>query len=162
MRRYLMGFLFSVTLVAGLALHAGGSVAPSDQMAATSVPHSFHSAPPTEPLPPVLDPSRFLDNHAAFVAYRLASRIPETLYQIPCYCGCDSHQGHESLLDCFTGNHGTHCRICQKEAIFCFVQKKRGQSPGQIREAMEQGGLARFDLEKYTRRLYPKLRKSRE
>lgn len=159
MRQYLIWPLFVTILVVGLALGTGGMASARNQVAAT-LAHNFHSAPPTEPLPPVLDASPFLENRSAFVAYRLASHIPETLYQIPCYCGCDRNRGHESLLDCFTGNHGTHCRICQKEAIFCFVQRKRRRSPAQIREAIERGELAKLDFEKYAHRFYAQLRKS--
>ena len=159
MRRYLMGSLFMATLVVGLvAVRMRGAAPARSQATTASLPHHFHPVPPLEPLAPVLDPSSFPDNRAAFVAYRLASRIPETLYQIPCYCGCDQSRGHESLLDCFTGNHGTRCRICQKEAVFCFLQEKRGRSPEKIREAMERGELAKFDLEKYVRQFYPRLR----
>jgi Protein of unknown function with PCYCGC motif len=160
MRRYLgLSFVIAV-LTIGLALCAGGWPPSSKQTPASTAHHNFHEAPSTGRLPPVLGASQFEDNPAAYVAYSLASRIPQTLYQVPCYCGCDRNHGHESLLDCFTGQHGTHCRICQKEAVFCFLEENKGKTPAEIREAMGKGQVSDFDLDKYTRRFYSDLRKS--
>jgi hypothetical protein len=124
--------------------------------------HAFHDGPPTEPLPPTLDPAQFRFNRAAFVAYALAARIRETLYQAPCYCKCDREAGHRSLLDCFVGKHGAMCNICQKEAIFCYVSHERKMSPQQIRQAMEKGGAFNLDLPKNVERFYQRMgRKTR-
>ncbi len=110
---------------------------------------SYHEHPPIEPLPPTLDPAEFSGNSRAFVAYQLASRIAPTLYQEPCYCGCDKEQKHTSLLDCFTGTHGALCRTCQQEAIFCYLQYNKGKNPLQIRRALAKGKFRKLDLEKY-------------
>jgi hypothetical protein len=159
MRRYLnLSFLF-VILTTAIALCAGGRPPSNDQAPKEASKRTYHDSPSVEPLPSVLDPSQFAENHAAYVAYSLASQIPETLYQVPCYCGCDKNHGHGSLLDCFTGNHGIHCRICQKEAVFCFLQQKRGKTSAAIREALERGETTNFNIDKYTRKFYPQLRK---
>jgi hypothetical protein len=120
-------------------------------------PKAFHDSPSQQPLPPILDPEQFRENRSAFVAYTLAAQIEQTLYQVPCYCGCDKEQGHESLLDCFTGKHGSQCRICQKEAIFCFLEQKRHRSPTQIRDAMNKGEVSKLDLERTVKRLYAQM-----
>jgi hypothetical protein len=52
---------------------------------------------------PTLDPARFVGNAAA--AHRVAREIPDVLDQLYCYCACDKHQGHKSLLSCFTDGH---------------------------------------------------------
>ena len=117
----------------------------------------FHNQPPTEPLSPTLDPAQFSDKPAAFVAYALAAKIKTKLYQTPCYCPCNREAGHESLLDCFVGRHGVSCHICQKEAIFCFVQSRKGKSPARIREEMANGALRTFDEAKYIPRFYAEI-----
>jgi len=40
------------------------------------------------------------------LAYQVAQEIPDVLDQLYCYCGCDRHMGHVSLLSCFTDTHG--------------------------------------------------------
>lgn len=52
---------------------------------------------------PTLDPARFVGKAAA--AHRVAREIPDVLDQLYCYCACDKHQGHKSLLSCFTDGH---------------------------------------------------------
>lgn len=39
-------------------------------------------------------------------AYQVAHEIPEVLDQLYCYCECDKHMGHKSLLSCFADRHG--------------------------------------------------------
>jgi hypothetical protein len=39
------------------------------------------------------------------VAHQVAREIPDVLDRLYCYCGCDKHAGHESLLSCYTDNH---------------------------------------------------------
>jgi len=51
-----------------------------------------------------LSPALFVGKTAR--AYQVASEIPEVLDQIYCYCECDKHMGHSSLLSCFTDSHG--------------------------------------------------------
>lgn len=53
---------------------------------------------------PPLSPARFVGQTAR--AYQIAHEIPEILDQLYCYCECDKHLGHKSLLSCFTDDHG--------------------------------------------------------
>ncbi len=52
---------------------------------------------------PTLDPARFVGKAAA--AHRVAREIPDVLDQLYCYCQCDKHLGHKSLLSCYTDGH---------------------------------------------------------
>jgi len=117
-------------------------------------PHAYHKDPPTGPLPPTLDPAKFVDNKAAFVTYYIASKIRELLYQEPCFCYCDKEEGHKSLLDCYTGDHGVNCHVCQRGVIFAYEQSKVGKTAAEIREAMEKGSLAELDRKKYVEMHY--------
>jgi hypothetical protein len=53
---------------------------------------------------PPLSPSRYVGQTAR--AYQIAREIPDILDQLYCYCECDKHLGHKSLLSCFTDDHG--------------------------------------------------------
>ena len=96
------------------------------------VSHAYALKPP---IPVTLDPKQFPDALSRNV-YALAAKIKPVLYQQPCYCYCDRHAGHKSLLDCFAGTHGSECDICQKEAIFAYQQTQKGKTPSQIRAAI--------------------------
>jgi hypothetical protein len=50
-----------------------------------------------------LDPALFVGKAAR--AHRIARDIPDVLDQLYCYCECDKHVGHKSLLSCFTDGH---------------------------------------------------------
>ena len=52
---------------------------------------------------PTLDPARFVGKAA--VAHQVARDIPDTLDGLYCYCECDKHVGHKSLLSCYTDGH---------------------------------------------------------
>jgi hypothetical protein len=52
---------------------------------------------------PTLDPDRFVGK--AREAHRVAREIPDVLDQLYCYCECDKHVGHKSLLSCYTDGH---------------------------------------------------------
>jgi len=52
---------------------------------------------------PTLDPARFVGK--ARTAHQVAREIPDILDQLYCYCECDKHMGHKSLLSCFTDGH---------------------------------------------------------
>src|SRR5579863_3402679 len=118
---------------------------------------AYHHQPPDHPLPVTLDPAMFKKNRRAFVAYALAARIRSILYQVPCYCRCDKALGHQSLIDCFTSQHGVACPRCQREVIFCFMQWKKGKNVVQIREAMAKGEGWNLDLSENTDRLYQQI-----
>ena len=52
---------------------------------------------------PTLDPARFVGKAAR--THQIAREIPDTLDQLYCYCECDKHAGHKSLLSCYTDGH---------------------------------------------------------
>jgi hypothetical protein len=74
-----------------------------------AAPANYSSSPTAGPTAarretrPTLDPARFVGKAAA--AHRIAREIPDVLDQLYCYCGCDKHQGHKSLLSCYTDGH---------------------------------------------------------
>jgi hypothetical protein len=115
----------------------------------------YHDHPPAAPVAETLDPGQFKENRAAFVVYTLAARIKETLYQVPCYCPCNKHLGHESLLDCYTSTHGVGCQTCQREVLFCFLKRKK--DPTWLREQIAKGAASKLDLAKSIDRFYQQL-----
>lgn len=52
---------------------------------------------------PTLDPQLFVGK--ARLAHEVAREIPGVLDQLYCYCECDKHMGHKSLLSCYTDGH---------------------------------------------------------
>ena len=52
---------------------------------------------------PTLDPALFVGKARA--AHQVAREIPDVLDRLYCYCECDKHAGHKSLLSCFTDGH---------------------------------------------------------
>ncbi|HBA39259.1 MAG TPA: hypothetical protein DCZ05_05840 [Deltaproteobacteria bacterium] len=50
-----------------------------------------------------LSPALFVGKTAT--AYRVAQEIPDVLDQLYCYCECDKHMGHLTLLSCFVDSH---------------------------------------------------------
>jgi hypothetical protein len=69
-------------------------------------------------------------------AYIVARDHPELLAQLDCYCGCEEHEGHKNLLDCFRTNHGAGCDICVGEAVTAGQMLSQGTPVDQIREAL--------------------------
>ncbi len=59
----------------------------------------------------------------ALNAYTYATKHPDMLEQIPCYCGCGGHSGHRFLRDCFIlddwtyDEHARYCDVCIGEAM---------------------------------------------
>src|SRR3984893_10763242 len=56
---------------------------------------SYHAYALKPPFPATLDPKQFPDPLNRNV-YTLAAKIRPVLYQQPCYCYCDRHEGHKS------------------------------------------------------------------
>jgi len=59
----------------------------------------------------------------ALSGYTYATKHPDVLEQIPCYCGCGGHSGHRFLRDCFIHDdwtyeeHARYCDVCIGEAL---------------------------------------------
>jgi Protein of unknown function with PCYCGC motif len=83
-----------------------------------------------------LNPDLFQgETHAA---YLVAQQHPELLAQLDCYCGCEQHEGHKNLLDCFRTNHGATCATCTGEAVTAGQLYDNGTPVDQIRAILHQ------------------------
>ena len=71
-------------------------------------------------------------------AYLTAQKHPELLAQLDCYCGCEQHEGHKNLLDCFRSNHGATCATCTGEAVTAGQLFENGTPVEQIRALLRQ------------------------
>ncbi len=78
--------------------------------------------------------------------YKDAAKVPNVLYQLPCYCRCDLALGHTSLRSCFTGLHGAECDVCAKEGEYAYRMTRKGWTPQQIRAGIERGEWKKIDL----------------
>ena len=81
-----------------------------------------------------LDPNQFMG--PAKQAYQVAEKNPALLAQLHCYCGCDRIYGHQNLLDCYRGDHGSKCEICIGEALLAEQLSEQGSPVDQIRDAI--------------------------
>lgn len=96
----LLALAVVVAVAAGVIRRAtprGDARAPVIVSAAAGPVHARRETRPT------LDPERFVGKAA--LAHRVAREIPDTLDQLYCYCECDKHSGHKSLLSCYTDGH---------------------------------------------------------
>jgi hypothetical protein len=83
-----------------------------------------------------LNPELFQgETHAA---YLVAQQHPDLLAQLDCYCGCEQHEGHKNLLDCFRTNHGATCATCTGEAVTAGQFYESGTPVEQIRALLHQ------------------------
>lgn len=57
--------------------------------------------------------------------YELAVRLPETLNQLYCWCGC-IERGMRSNLECFESEHAAVCDVCLAGAEVAWELKERG------------------------------------
>src|SRR5579862_7846731 len=132
----------------GAASNAPGEQMQMDMSGSDLGVPSYHAYALKPPFPATLDPNRFPDALNRNV-YALAAKIRPVLYQQPCYCYCDRHAGHKSLLDCFVGTHGAECDICQKEAVLSYQLTQKGKTPAQIRAAIIHGDWRAVNLNPY-------------
>jgi len=112
---------------------------------------AYNAAAPTKPLPPLLSGTQltgpYFQHAYQVVAYKMAAKVSQVLYQEPCYCRCDREMGHNSLHSCFEGTHGAACSTCMREAVYTYQQTKKGKTPAQIRAGIERGEWQNIDLE---------------
>jgi hypothetical protein len=113
---------------------------------------AYHKTPPSkaEKLAPILPREQLwgpaFQRDYQIHAYELASKIPNVIYQLPCYCYCD-RIGHGSLRSCYESTHAAHCSACMKELYFAYEQNKKGKTAAQIRAAIEKGDWESVNLE---------------
>jgi len=112
---------------------------------------AYNNGAPTKPLPPLMAGKQITGPYFAHsyqvTAYQMANKIPNVLYQIPCYCRCDRAMGHNSLHSCFEGTHGAECSTCMREAVYAYQQTKKGWTPKQIRAGIEKGDWELIDID---------------
>jgi len=115
------------------------------------VPH-FNSAAPAKgvKLPPILTKDQLWGENGQYAyqmhAYELAAKIPNVIYQQPCYCYCDRGMGHNSLHSCFSSTHGAQCGTCLKELYYTYTMYKQGKTAQQIRAGIIKGDWKQIDL----------------
>ena len=117
---------------------------------------AHHTAPPAKgtKVPPILPaPERWgpsFKHPVQVKAYEVADKIPNVLYQQPCYCHCDRSVGHTSLRSCFESTHAAHCDACMKEAFYAYQMTRQKKTPAQIRAGIIRGEWEKIDLETVT------------
>jgi hypothetical protein len=134
-----------------LLLLCGAFLLPMQASPGADVP-AFHDAPPPSGtvLPPVLTEKQLaaqgVTSPTQIAAYKAAAKVPNVLYQMPCYCYCDRAHGHTSLHTCFESTHGSFCGTCMSEALYAYRMTKKGWSPTKIRAAIINGDWKSIDL----------------
>jgi hypothetical protein len=143
-RGFSLAFLFVLTLT----VSAPWAISQQEE---AGIP-AYHAGPPpkSEKLPPILTKDQLWGNNAEYPfqthAYELAAKIPNVIYQEPCYCYCDRGMGHKSLHSCFAGTHGAECATCMKELYYTYMQHKKGKTAAQIRAGIIKGEWNQVDL----------------
>lgn len=118
---------------------------------------AYHSGPPAKgaKLPAILPPEQLWGpqfQHAYQKrAYALAAKIPDVIYQQPCYCYCD-RIGHGSLRSCYESTHAAGCDHCLKELYFAYFEHKKGKTAKQIRAGIEKGEWQSINLDEAAQR----------
>lgn len=69
--------------------------------------------------------------------YRLVAEVPQVVDGIYCYCNCEEHSGHYSLLDCYKSSHAAQCDVCLSEGAMAYRMHKDGKSLDAIRTAVD-------------------------
>jgi len=139
--------------LAVLALILAGGITYAQWATGSSDVPAYHNAAPakTEKLPPIMTQQQLneygLTLPAQKEAYKAAAKVSNVLYQLPCYCYCDRHQGHKSLRSCFEGTHGANCSTCSQEALYAYQMSKKGWSVKQIRDGILRKDFTQIDLE---------------
>ena len=107
-------------------------------LATTRAANAHHPAPRDDvTAAQVQSSSRYADYPQIASVYDMAAAIPAVLDGIHCYCDCDRHSGHRSLLTCFRDDHGAACDICLDEAKLAYTMTSDGRSLKQIRTAID-------------------------
>lgn len=70
--------------------------------------------------------------------YAVAQKIPETLNQLYCWCGCIERMGHRSALECFESDHAKNCDVCLGTAEIAWEMTQKGiTDPAEIQKAVD-------------------------
>jgi hypothetical protein len=142
-----IGYLICICVLTGMGIMVHKLTAASHKSSEAELP-PYHQAPPEGPLPATLSPREFNDP-VVRTCYTMASKIEDTLYQLPCYCFCWKMIGHKSLLDCYLSKHAAECKWCQQEAIYAYIHLREGETAAQIRQGLRKGEWKAIDLAEY-------------
>lgn len=142
------GAVMALALVTDTLASGSSQSADAPQSEAADPVPAFHAEPPKGELAETMSPELFSQTIVQN-AYAVAAKIKKTLYQQPCYCHCDKHKGHTSLLDCFASNHGSVCGTCIYEDFYSYEQSLKGKTAAQIREGIIKGEWKSVDAAKY-------------
>lgn len=89
----------------------------------------------------VLDTAQF-DSPRVREAYAIARRIPATLNQLYCWCGCVGNPtmgNHRSALECFESKHAASCDVCLANAEIAWAMTQQGiTDPARIQRAIDE------------------------
>jgi hypothetical protein len=122
-------------VVVGLTLIVGAWVYVSNPSRSSDIQPKDGSAYVRRETKPILSPALFVGQTEK--AYQVAQEIPDVIDQLYCYCECDKHSGHRSLLSCYTDNHAANCDVCQDEALDAAKMMKQGYSMAEIRSRID-------------------------
>lgn len=82
-------------------------------------------------------PAAQFSNPRVRSAYHLAARIPGTLNQLYCWCGC-IERGMRSNLECFETTHASVCDVCLAGAEVAWEMKQRGiTDPAKVQQVLD-------------------------
>jgi len=113
---------------------------------------AYNPLPPKkgQELPPLLPKEALLGPEYQYPfqahAYELAAKIPNVIYQQPCYCYCD-RMGHKSLHSCYEGTHAAEYWSCLKELYYSYSMHKKGKTAKQIRKGIIAGEWKQVNLQ---------------
>ena len=120
-------------------------IPPSDAVPA------HYTATPRHGYPPLLAGDQltgpFFNRPYKVLAYQMAAKVEDVLFQQPCYCRCDRALGHRSLHSCFEGTHGAVCATCMRQAVYAYQQTQLGKNPAEIRAGIDRGEWQQVDVE---------------
>jgi len=147
MRKRILSSFFVVLVTLSVSAQWANPGSGSD----SDVP-AYNAAPPRkgQKLPALLPADQLMDPSlmpAQAKAYTLAAKIPDVIYQQPCYCYCDRSVGHNSLHSCFESKHGANCGTCLKEMYYSYDMHKKGKTARQIRQGIIKGEWKQVNLE---------------
>jgi len=128
--RLIVFFILSILLLAALPACSSKPVNGQAMMPLNQMPDEVQSAPVT-----------------VQQAYQFASANPDSMKQIPCYCGCGA-VGHTSNYSCYVqgvdangkitfDKHALGCSICVDITQDVIRMKGEGKSIGEIRAAVD-------------------------
>jgi Protein of unknown function with PCYCGC motif len=113
---------------------------------------AYHAAAPAHgvKLPALLSGNQLTGPNFQYAwqkaVYEDAAKVPNVLYQLPCFCHCDRALGHTSLHSCFEGLHGAECSTCAKEGYYAYKMSLKGKTVKQIRDGVMRKDFESIDL----------------